>query len=291
MTLDEIGICHGTDKSLLRHDYLRHYERLLAPWRDEPITLLEIGVFDGASLLMWEEYFPCATIVGIDVADRCRAYAGGRRVVEIASQADHESMKRIGQQYAPQVVIDDGSHRADHIQIAFDALFPQLRSGGIYIIEDVAMHIGPNADRLRGEAVASPQAAFCALAERVVCPPRGARLAIDSIEFVRSAVAVRKRATDDRLNVARTATQRSGSYRSWGLFAELAIRYGAFDEAVEAARHAISLRPTEGFSHLQLVTALERLGCRDEAIRAATDGLRLAPKNERLRQTAARLSQ
>ena len=86
--LDELGILHGTDKGSLGHGYLGHYERILGPLRDEPITILEIGVSDGASLRMWADYFTRATIVGVDINEvlsparrgspRCRDRFTGR---------------------------------------------------------------------------------------------------------------------------------------------------------------------------------------------------------------------
>src|ERR1700722_18692475 len=91
-TLDELGIRRITDKSSLDHDYLDKYERLFAPFRDAPITVLEIGVFDGGSLRLWEDYFPRATIVGINIREACKQHEGGRRIVELASQADGNAM-------------------------------------------------------------------------------------------------------------------------------------------------------------------------------------------------------
>jgi RHS repeat-associated protein len=67
MTLDEIGLKFGTDKSSIYHNYLSFYERFFERYRDEPIKLLEIGVAGGASLAMWNEYFPQALIVGADI--------------------------------------------------------------------------------------------------------------------------------------------------------------------------------------------------------------------------------
>ena len=46
------GALAGTDKSSSVSwcwDYLRHYEELFRPFRDQPINLLEIGVASGAS--------------------------------------------------------------------------------------------------------------------------------------------------------------------------------------------------------------------------------------------------
>jgi len=51
--LDIIGVLEGTDKSSSvssAWDYLRHYQALFAPWRDQPINFIEIGVGRGASL-------------------------------------------------------------------------------------------------------------------------------------------------------------------------------------------------------------------------------------------------
>jgi hypothetical protein len=57
LTLDELAIKHGTDKSSPYHDYCRIHEELLAPLRHEPVALLELGVANGASLRMWGDYF------------------------------------------------------------------------------------------------------------------------------------------------------------------------------------------------------------------------------------------
>ena len=54
-TLDEIGLKYGTDKSSSHHHYLPFYETFMAPLRDAPITLLEIGVYQGASLRTWRK--------------------------------------------------------------------------------------------------------------------------------------------------------------------------------------------------------------------------------------------
>src|ERR1700683_248563 len=48
-TEDLIGIRAGTDKSRLRQDYLRQYQRMLSGFVDTPITIIEIGLHRGAS--------------------------------------------------------------------------------------------------------------------------------------------------------------------------------------------------------------------------------------------------
>src|SRR5437588_12397337 len=90
MTLNDPGILHGTDKTSLSNDYLRHYEEIFAPFRDRAITLCEIGIAQGASLKVWGEYFPKAQILGIDNNSQCKQYEGQRIRVAIGSQDDPE---------------------------------------------------------------------------------------------------------------------------------------------------------------------------------------------------------
>ncbi|HEV2173356.1 MAG TPA: hypothetical protein VGR71_07305, partial [Nitrospira sp.] len=66
--------------------YLEHYDPILEPWVHKEIKLLEIGVFRGGSLLLWRDYFPLGTIVGIDIklpkdfvpGERIHLFEGGQ---------------------------------------------------------------------------------------------------------------------------------------------------------------------------------------------------------------------
>ena len=68
-SLDAIGMQVGTDKSSAHHNYLVLYERFFGPLRHAPITL------QGASLKMWERYFPNASIVGADIIQDVQKYS------------------------------------------------------------------------------------------------------------------------------------------------------------------------------------------------------------------------
>ena len=50
--------------------YTKHYEKYLEKWRNLPIQMMEIGIWDkrfqGCSIKMWKEYFTKAKIVGVD---------------------------------------------------------------------------------------------------------------------------------------------------------------------------------------------------------------------------------
>jgi cephalosporin hydroxylase len=147
LTLDELAELHGTDKGLrpFRHltakGYTTHYERLFAARRNDPVRLLEIGVASGGSLAMWADYFPRGEIVGLDLDPICRrrvAARGIRASVVIGNQGDPAvlatAVEILGG--APDIVIDDGSHRLDDQRESFAYLFPRMPSGAVYAIED-----------------------------------------------------------------------------------------------------------------------------------------------------------
>lgn len=140
----------GTDKWGTWHHYTPHYDRHLGHLRDERFTLLEIGIGGyarekqgGASLRMWRSYFPKAQILGLDIedksfvdTDRIKTYRGSQTDPQLLQQIvdDADDLK---------VIIDDGSHRSEHIRATFDILYPLLPDDGIYAIEDLQTSYWP----------------------------------------------------------------------------------------------------------------------------------------------------
>ena len=134
---------HGGYRIWKWHHYLPLYDRYLQPYRDrsaQPVRLLELGVFKGGSLQLWREYFGAsATIFGIDIDQSCQALdgvSGGQ--VRIGSQTDDEFLRAVvAEAGGIDIVIDDGSHNAAHMNKSFDILFPLLSDGGLYVVEDL----------------------------------------------------------------------------------------------------------------------------------------------------------
>ncbi len=132
------------------HRYTPHYQRHLARFRDRPMSLLEIGIGGyaragdgGGSLRMWKHFFPLADIYGLDVEDksfveepRIRAFRGDQSDPELL----HRIVAEIGR---PNVIIDDGSHRPEHVIATFETLFPLLADDGIYVVEDTQTSYWP----------------------------------------------------------------------------------------------------------------------------------------------------
>lgn len=121
------------------HHYLPVYERYLSPFRGKPVKMLEIGVSGGGSMDMWRKYLgPDAFLVGIDVDPRCAKFNGVSGQIRIGSQADEAFLFSIYEEMGRfDIVLDDGSHDSKHIRKSFEYLYPRVRDGGLYIIEDL----------------------------------------------------------------------------------------------------------------------------------------------------------
>jgi hypothetical protein len=114
-----------------RHSYERVYEPIFEPLQNEAISILEVGVFAGSSMLAWADYFPNAQIAGIDLFrrvalhevpkhDRVTLIEGDSRTIEIAGHFD--------------IVIDDGAHNFISQRQTFENLHT---CASRYFIEDV----------------------------------------------------------------------------------------------------------------------------------------------------------
>lgn len=130
---------YDTDK--IAHEYLAYYDPVFAPWVDEEITLLEVGIERGGSLTLWRDYFPKASVVGVDLKKLPSDFQAGERVHAYqGSQADLELLSRVAKERAPNgfdIIIDDASHLGELTKLTFWHLFDNhLKPNGIYAIED-----------------------------------------------------------------------------------------------------------------------------------------------------------
>jgi hypothetical protein len=92
----------------------------------------------GGSLPLWRDYFPRSTIVGLDINAK-NVQFGPRVHFARADQNSPNDLERVVAKHgAPNIVIDDGSHIGEHIRTSFDVLWPALRPGGWYVVEDLA---------------------------------------------------------------------------------------------------------------------------------------------------------
>lgn len=137
-TLDKIAKSHGTDKSSDIHNYCVKYQKYLPFNRYDNLNIMEIGVLDGKSLLTWKDYFYRSQILGIDINPDCKKFEEPGISIEIGSQADKNFLFLTANQYGPfDMILDDGSHMNEHVIYSFQHLWGSIKSGGVYIVEDV----------------------------------------------------------------------------------------------------------------------------------------------------------
>lgn len=150
--LTDLADRYGSDKGSTKHRYTELYHLLFNPLRGRTLRFLEMGLLIGGpemghdpgrvtadlpSIRMWLEYFPKAQVTGLDISDfswfthprftfkRCDMDRRGNIAEAFADEAPYD------------VILDDASHASHHQQFAFLELFPRLKRGGIYIIEDL----------------------------------------------------------------------------------------------------------------------------------------------------------
>jgi cephalosporin hydroxylase len=136
-SLHRLAVIHGTDKGR-EPSLARVYEPFLTSVRTDAIGLIEIGAKDGASLRMWRDFFPRGEICGIDNNEGALAHAGDRIHIVVGDQADPavvgQAVDAVGR---VDVVVDDGGHHAHEQVASLLALWPAVRPGGLYIVEDI----------------------------------------------------------------------------------------------------------------------------------------------------------
>jgi hypothetical protein len=119
--------------------YFPIYERHFAWYRNKSLTFLEIGVARGGSLGMWQRFFgPLARIVGIDIDEKCKSSEAPGISVRIGDQSDAGFLQQLIDEFGvPDIVLDDGSHRMEHIAKSFNFLYPKMPKNAVYMVEDL----------------------------------------------------------------------------------------------------------------------------------------------------------
>ena len=164
--LTALANLYGTDKGTGRrgHHYTRIYSELFEPLRGRSVRLLEIGLMgmrhdgwddaklrdsgqahgrDAPSLRLWSHYFPSGEIFGLDFNDFTAVEVPRTKIFQ-ADASNPAALQAVVDSIGGEldIIIDDASHASDHQQITLGALFPALKPGGLFIIED--LHVQPD---------------------------------------------------------------------------------------------------------------------------------------------------
>jgi hypothetical protein len=120
-----------------RH-YFEIYERYFSRFVGNAPTYLEIGVSQGGSLDLFQTYLgETARIIGMDIDPGCKQWAREGVEIVIGDQSNADFMSQVVGPMGPfDIIVDDGGHTSDQQLVSFLTLFPRLKEGGVYLVED-----------------------------------------------------------------------------------------------------------------------------------------------------------
>ena len=140
---------NGSDKGVTGkypHHYHTVYESVFESRRNEPIKILEVGIWKGTSHQSWLDYFPNAEVYGIDIFTRVQpedvpALQDDRCHYIKADSTDPRIQGHIeaawGKDITFDFIIDDGLHTPSANKKTFENLWEYTAKGGSFLIEDV----------------------------------------------------------------------------------------------------------------------------------------------------------
>lgn len=153
--MQSVALRHGCSKAD-GHSYMPCYEHYTAHLRDVPVTLVELGVDVGASMRLWLEWFrhPDTRIYGID-SQVHHVDIKDPRLKLIACDHATNDLGLIFPVGSVDIIVDDGCHHPPVQRHAHAMLWPALKAGGMYWVEDLNcfphyyQNDGPGGDCLR----------------------------------------------------------------------------------------------------------------------------------------------
>jgi len=134
------------------HNYYIEYAQHFHKKRNTALKVLEVGVYTGFSMLLWERYFPNAEIYGIDINIE-GIYYDNKNPYQLCKDKERinlfefdgtdkekldEFIKKVGGDF--DIIIDDASHLGDHQIKTLIHLLPHLKKDGIFVVEDIGLY-------------------------------------------------------------------------------------------------------------------------------------------------------
>ena len=138
--LTTIANKYNTDKGTIAyeaHGYTEIYNDYISDI--DKLNMLEIGIWHGDSIRMWNEYNNNINLHSIDIDKNVFNYLKDEKcTVHLGNQSDKNFINNVLEQTGDlDVIIDDGSHIYNDILNSFNFIYPKLKSGAIYFIEDL----------------------------------------------------------------------------------------------------------------------------------------------------------
>ena len=126
------------------HSYGNTYSELLEPIRNSALNVLEIGIAHGGSIKLWHDYFPNATIYGLDILkynpdwEKTKIVNNSR--IKLFTETNAYDINFIHNNLTStryDMILDDGPHTLESMIFSAKYYSNLLTEKGVLIIEDV----------------------------------------------------------------------------------------------------------------------------------------------------------
>jgi hypothetical protein len=140
MTLSEYydSLESKTDKGTI-HNYINgYYNNEFTPKRNQPLTLLELGLAGGASIKLWDGWFTNSKLIGIDIDDECMNLFSDKSNIIIQTRDGYcEDTLNEWSDNIFDYIIEDGPHTVESQIFTVKYWIDKIKSGGKLIMEDI----------------------------------------------------------------------------------------------------------------------------------------------------------
>lgn len=145
---EDLHRVQSTDKCFVLGKTPSMLEALLARLNFHPRNIIELGVWKGGSLVLFNEMFAPKKLAVLDFMakvveplERYVAHHSENVSLHLATnQADREKLQSIYAEVfrgeSVDFILDDASHFYEESKVSFETLFPYVTEGGIYVLED-----------------------------------------------------------------------------------------------------------------------------------------------------------
>jgi hypothetical protein len=143
MNLEDIADHSRTDKNTV-HSYLPLYQTLLQKKKETAKNVLEIGIYQGGSIKLWNDFFINAKVYGVDIIsiDSIWSEITNKEKIILYTSNDAYNVDFFTETFLNtdikfDFMLDDGPHSLESMKMFIKLYSSLMTDDGILIIEDV----------------------------------------------------------------------------------------------------------------------------------------------------------
>ena len=127
------------DKKIIAHGYARIYEKYLKEHKDKNLNIIELGSFYGNASAAFYFYFKNSQIYSADINPDMYIYRSKRLKNFFTDTSSRSSIEIniLSRNIEFDLIIEDASHMLKDQIISLFILFKNLKSGGLFIVEEI----------------------------------------------------------------------------------------------------------------------------------------------------------